>query len=273
MVQATELLLQERTPRDVAVARPRADEVQAVGDVREFVPPVERRFSSPHGAMPRTQLLSNGRYAVMLTTAGSGYSRWRDLAITRWREDVTRDGGGPTSSFATSTAARPGRPATSHGAGAGQLRGHVFRGPAEIVRRDRAINTMLQVIVSPEDDGESGASRSRISGRGRGDRRRRTRDRAGAAGADLAHPAFSNLSVQTEYVPASTRCWPPAGRGRGRDSGLAGPRGGGRGRGGRRLAVGDRSRPVPRPRARDPDAGGGDRRPGGRPPVRCSIRS
>src|SRR5207248_2250145 len=93
-VQATELLLQERTPRDVAVARPRADEVQAVGDVREFVPPVERHFRSPHGSPPRTQLLSNGRYAVMLTTAGSGYSRWRDLAITRWREDATRDAWG-----------------------------------------------------------------------------------------------------------------------------------------------------------------------------------
>jgi cyclic beta-1,2-glucan synthetase len=81
IVRATELLLQERTPRDVAVARPRAEEVHAVGDVREFLPPVERRFTSPHSAMPRTQLLSNGRYAVMLTTAGSGGSRWRDLAI------------------------------------------------------------------------------------------------------------------------------------------------------------------------------------------------
>ena len=30
----------------------------------------------------------------MLTTAGSGYSRWRDLAVTRWREDVTRDAWG-----------------------------------------------------------------------------------------------------------------------------------------------------------------------------------
>ena len=27
----------------------------------------------------------------MITAAGSGYSRWRDLAVTRWREDVTRD--------------------------------------------------------------------------------------------------------------------------------------------------------------------------------------
>src|SRR3954468_5637026 len=72
-VQATELLLQERTPRDVAVARPRAEEVRAVGAVRELTPPVERRFTTPHSPTPRTQLLSNGRYAVMLTTAGSGY--------------------------------------------------------------------------------------------------------------------------------------------------------------------------------------------------------
>ncbi len=91
IVQATELLLQERTPRDVLVARPRAEEVSAAAQVRELVPPMVRRFTTPHDATPRTQLLSNGRYAVMLTAAGSGYSRWRGIAITRWREDPTRD--------------------------------------------------------------------------------------------------------------------------------------------------------------------------------------
>jgi len=50
-----------------------------------------RRFDSPHDAHPRTHLLCNGRYSVMLTAAGSGYSRWRDLAVTRWREDPTCD--------------------------------------------------------------------------------------------------------------------------------------------------------------------------------------
>ncbi|HTP45265.1 MAG TPA: glucoamylase family protein, partial [Candidatus Acidoferrum sp.] len=83
IVQATELLLQERTPRDVLVARPRAEEVSATAHVRELVPPVVRRFRTPHDVTPRTQLLSNGRYAVMLTAAGSGYSRWRDIAVTR----------------------------------------------------------------------------------------------------------------------------------------------------------------------------------------------
>ena len=81
-------------PRDVLVARPRAEEVKSAADVRDLVPPVLRRFTSPHDAMPRTHLLSNGRYAVMVTAAGSGYSRWGDIAVTRWREDVTRDSWG-----------------------------------------------------------------------------------------------------------------------------------------------------------------------------------
>ncbi len=76
------------------VARPRAEEVSATSKVRELIPPVVRRFSTPHDVTPRTHLLSNGRYSVMLTSAGSGYSRWRDLAVTRWREDLTRDNWG-----------------------------------------------------------------------------------------------------------------------------------------------------------------------------------
>jgi cyclic beta-1,2-glucan synthetase len=204
IVQATELLLQERTPRDVAVARPRADEVQAVGDVREFVPPVVRRFTSPHGAMPRTQLLSNGRYAVMLTTAGSGYSRWRDLAITRWREDVTRDAWGTYvflrdvdsgESWSAGYQPRGGEP-DSYEVTFSEDR-------AEIVRRDGAIGTTLQVIVSPEDDAEV----RRVSLTNVGTRSREIELTSYAevvlapAAADAAHPAFSNLSVETECVP------------------------------------------------------------------------
>ena len=94
IIQATELLLQERTPRDVAVARPRAEEVKADANVRDITPPTIRRFNSPHDLIPRTHLLSNGKYTVMITAAGSGFSRWQDLAVTRWREDVTCDSWG-----------------------------------------------------------------------------------------------------------------------------------------------------------------------------------
>src|SRR5437667_10334178 len=91
IVQATELLLQERTPRDVAVAHPRAEEVETAATVRDLELPAVRRLRSAHGATPQAHLLSNGRYTVMLTGAGSGYSRWGDSEITRRREGVTRD--------------------------------------------------------------------------------------------------------------------------------------------------------------------------------------
>jgi cyclic beta-1,2-glucan synthetase len=91
IVQATELLLQERPPRDVTVKWVRAEELSQTAQIRELVPPMLRRFRSPHDRIPRTHLLSNGRYAVMITAAGSGFSRWRNLAVSRWREDVTCD--------------------------------------------------------------------------------------------------------------------------------------------------------------------------------------
>ena len=91
MVQATELLLQEGTPRDVAVVRPWAADAKSDARVRQVGPPGGRRLATAHTAALATHLLSNGRYAVMLTAAGSGYSRWRGLAVTRWREDATCD--------------------------------------------------------------------------------------------------------------------------------------------------------------------------------------
>src|SRR5207253_5392379 len=154
-VQATELLLQERTPRGVAVARPRAEEVQAAADVREFVPPVVRRFSSPHSVTPRTHLLSNGRYVVMITAAGSGYSRWRGLAITRWREDVTRDVGGTYVFLRDVENGESWSPSYQPSAVEPESYQVAFsEDRAEIARRDHGIAATLTVIVSPEDDAE-----------------------------------------------------------------------------------------------------------------------
>jgi len=202
-VQATELLLQERTPRDVAVARPRAEEVSAAADVREFVPPIVRRFTSPHSAAPRTHLLSNGRYVVMVTAAGSGYSRWRELAVTRWREDVTRDVGG------TYVFLRDVQSGESWSAGYQPSGGEPDRyevtfseDRATIVRRQGAIASTLEVIVSQEDDAEV----RRVSLTNLGARPREIELTSYAElvlappSADAAHPAFSNLFVHTECV-------------------------------------------------------------------------
>src|SRR5438874_1673311 len=116
IVQATELLLQERTPRDVAAARPRAEEVEAGAAVRDLELPTVRRLRSAHTATPEAHLLSNGRYAVMLTGAGSGYSRWRDLGLRAGAKTPPATTGAPTSFYAMCEAATYGPLATSRAA-------------------------------------------------------------------------------------------------------------------------------------------------------------
>jgi len=204
IVEAAELLLQERMPRDVLVARPRGEEVLQTDDVRDFVPPVTRHFTSPHDVTPRTHLLSNGRYGVMVTTAGSGYSRWRDLAITRWREDVTRDSWGSylylrdTQSGAVWSAGY--QPA---GVAADAYDVTYTEEHAEFSRRDGSLTTRLTVLVSTEHDAE--IRRITLSNAGKTARTIELTSYAeivlAPPGADLAHPAFSNLFVQTEFVP------------------------------------------------------------------------
>jgi cyclic beta-1,2-glucan synthetase len=203
IVQATELLLQERTPRNVLVARPRAEEVSAAAQVRDLIPPVVRRFATPHDATPRTQLLSNGRYAVMLTAAGSGYSRWRDIAITRWREDLTRDCWG-TYIFLrdeqTGNVWSAGYQPT--GVEPDSYEAAFFEDHAEFLRRDRSLATQLEVVISSEDDAEV----RRVSITNLGARARDIQVTSYAEisltsqAADVAHPAFSNLFVETEFA-------------------------------------------------------------------------
>jgi len=204
MISAHDLLLQERVPRDMAVQRPRAEEVHAARHVREVVPPVQRRFYTPHERTPRTHVLSNGRYSVMMTNAGAGYSRWRDLAVTRWREDATRDHWGSfvfIRDLTTGSTWSAGfQPATVE---PDSYEAAFMEDRVEVRRRDSAIATTLDVIVSPEDDGEL----RRVSIKNLG-----SRDHAvelttyaevvlASPAADSAHPAFQNLFVQTEFVP------------------------------------------------------------------------
>ena len=91
LVQATELLLQERIPHGTAAWHPRAEEVLSGSVDRLLSGRVTRTFDTPHLPTPRVQILSNGSYSVMITNSGAGYSMYNGLAVTRWREDTTRD--------------------------------------------------------------------------------------------------------------------------------------------------------------------------------------
>ena len=202
-VQAAELLLQERTPRDISVAHPRAEEVHAAPRIDELSPPDVRRLHSANDATPQVHLLSNGRYAVMITAAGSGYSRWRDLGITRWREDVTRD---DTGSYIFLRDMESGRVWSAGYQPCGVEPDHYeatfAEDSAELVRTDSGITTTLKIIVSPEDDAEvRHLSITNTSSRMQDIEVTSYCELVLAPpAADTAHPAFSKLFVQTEYV-------------------------------------------------------------------------
>ena len=278
IVEATELLLQERMPRDVLVARPRAEEVKSAADVRDLVPPVLRRFTSPHDAIPRTHLLSNGRYAVMVTAAGSGYSRWGDIAVTRWREDVTRDSWGSylfLRDMHTGAVWSAGHQPS--GAEADSYEVTYSEDHAEFSRRDGSIATGLTIVVSAEHDAE--IRRVSLTNLGSHHREIELTSYAEIAlgdtqAADAAHPAFQNLFVQTEFVPdigalLATR------RPRSSDEKRILGRARCRGRGGDRRGhpVRNGSRPLPRPRPVGPLAGLGHRRPSTLEHGRCGAGS
>ena len=203
MIQSVELLLQERIPRDVASAPPRATEV-LVAAVEQSDAPAVRFFGAPASESPTAHLLSNGNYGVMLTPTGEGFSRWRDMAITRWRAEPTLAAHGSfifmrdtTSGELWSAGIQPVRVAPD------RHRAVFCEHHAAFTHTAQKLTTMTEVVVSAEDDAE--ARRVTLTNSGR---RAREIDVTSYAelvlappSSDQAHPAFSKMFVVTDYLP------------------------------------------------------------------------
>ncbi|MGB6977521.1 MAG: glucoamylase family protein [Gammaproteobacteria bacterium] len=202
LFRATLLLLQERIPKPVASyfqmsQSSRAAEGSSFSKASTWV------FNSPNTPVPQVQLLSNGRYHLMLTQAGSGYSRWKEWAVTRWREDSTCDNWGL---FSYVRDVKTGVFwSTSYQPTAGSVENFkaIFSEMhVEFGRTDAEIDTHTEIVVSPEDDIE--LRRSRIHNRSKISRTIEFTSYAEVVLAsqadDLAQPAFSNLFVETELL-------------------------------------------------------------------------
>ena len=199
-VRAVELLLQERVALDAPeLITPKEETVvQSVAG-----PEVNRLLTTYDTPAPRVHLLSNGQYTVMLTNAGSGFSTCRGLAITHWRTDPARDHYGPfiyirdtVSDRAWSAGYQPLNVRTDH------YEVIFCADKAEFVRRDGMIETRLTVTVAPDQDAE--IRRVTIVNH---DTRPHTLEVTSYAEivlndvrADLAHPAFGKLFLETEWL-------------------------------------------------------------------------
>lgn len=201
--QSTRLLLQERVP----------DAVELYSTRRHFethegaITPASfaaREFTRVDTPIPEVQLLSNANYHLMITQTGGSYSRWQNLALTRWREDATCDNWG---AFCYLRDPQTGEvwSNTWHPTGDTEKGGYraVFNDAgAEFQRKQGLLSVKTQVVISPEDDIE--LRRLTLVNRGKQPRTIEITSYAevvlAPASNDLAHPAFSNLFVQTELL-------------------------------------------------------------------------
>ncbi len=203
-IQATLLLLQERIPKSSIIRAHIAENSEGVALTDATAASAQLPMGA-HTPSPVVQLLSNGRYQVMVTNAGGGYSRWRDLAVTRWREDSTCDHWGSfiylrdVNSGAYWSAAH--QPTLKR---ADSYEAMFSEGRAEYRRRDHDIETYSEIVVSPEDDIE--LRRLRLTNRSLARRTIEITSYAevvlAASAADLTQSAFGKLFVQTEVVSA-----------------------------------------------------------------------
>ena len=199
--QATLLLLQERIPKTTSYFTHTTD----VADTSSTpLGTATRLITNPSSPVPEVQLLSNGRYHVMVTSAGGGYSRWKDMSVTRWREDSTCDNWGTfcyireENGAFWSAAHQPTLKKTK------SYEVTFSQGHAEYRLREKDFETKTEIIVSPEDDIEM--RRVRITNKSRSRKSVEITSYAEvvltSAAADTIHPAFSNLFVQTEIIPS-----------------------------------------------------------------------
>jgi cyclic beta-1,2-glucan synthetase len=199
--KATLLLLQERIPKASTFFAHTTD----IADINYVASGQETRiYNSPNTILPEVQLLSNGRYHLMLTNAGGGYSRWKDLAVTRWHEDVTCDNWGTFCYICDldggeywSNTHQPTLLKTE------KYEAAYSQGRVDFNSLHNKIETHTEIVVSPEDDIEM--RRLHITNRADVNRTIEVTSYAevviAPAASDLMQPAFSNLFVQTEIIP------------------------------------------------------------------------
>ncbi len=200
-IRAIESLLFERVPNTPLPAEDIRTGLTSPVSVTTEEPP--ERIWKENTSIPRVHLYGNRRYALMLSNAGGGYSRWNDFDISRWRSDPTRDSWG---SFlyirdlrANTTWSAAWQPV---GGTLGTSSVQFLADHTEFHRRVTDIETVQSVTVSAEDDAE--LRRLTVTNWSA-----RTREldftsylelALATHGADIAHPAFSKMFVETEYA-------------------------------------------------------------------------
>ncbi len=206
MIRSCELLLQERIPKGIPITEPNPIEVELEPSEQHTVHYAVEYISKDRlfDDSPRVHLLSNGRYSTMITNAGTGYSNYYGYRLTRWHADRTQDSDGfhiyvrdlEDNQFWTMGYQPAGKKPDRY-----ETWFHTDK--VQMARVDQWIETFMEVCVSPEDDIEL----RRCTLTNYADRPRTLEITSfmelvlNDPVADISHPAFSKLFIQTDYLP------------------------------------------------------------------------
>ncbi len=203
VIKAADILMQEKIPSKVIFAKDYKEKIEPFDEAVKADIEYSKVLGLNNNILPEVHMLSNGDYSVMVTDNGSGFSKYKDLAVTRWREDSVLNNSGMFfyiqdvdensvwSNSLTPCNVLPNRYKV------------VFsQDKISLCRTDGDIDTGTEIIVSPEDDVE--VRRLTLTNHSQ---RTKTMEVTSylevtitPQSADLAHPVFSNLFIRTEYL-------------------------------------------------------------------------
>ena len=205
LIKAAELLLQEKVPNNIMLTNDIEDEVAPLQKVdHREEETLLRIIKTPNTALPEAHIISNGNYCVLLTNSGTGYSKFNDIEVSRWREDRTIGSYGMffyiqniNSNMVWSAAYEPYKIMPEDYSA-------IFSSDkVEYSRVDGNIDTHTEIVVSPEDNVEV----RRISITNHSDHARVIEVTSyfevvlSTITSDIAHTMFNNLFIQTEFLP------------------------------------------------------------------------
>jgi cyclic beta-1,2-glucan synthetase len=201
VIEAAELLLQEKAPRDIPVITAKR-EPETVGSTQaDLLRPEIRIIKEPFLKERETVFLSNGHYSVMLTATGAGYSRWNGQSVTRWKPDPTEDRWGSflflrdttTNEWWSATA----EPKRIEGE---ETKTQFGDDKAEFIKTVGTLTSEVECIVATEHDAEG--RRLTLLNTGSEDRFIEVTSYMepviATDDADSAHPLFSKMFIHTE---------------------------------------------------------------------------
>ncbi|MDX3928377.1 MAG: glucoamylase family protein [Shinella sp.] len=201
VIEAAELLLQEKAPRDIPIINAKR-EPETVGSTQaDLLRPEVRKIKDPANKDRQTVFLSNGHYSVMLTATGSGYSRWNGQSVSRWKPDPTEDRWG-TFIFLRDTATGEWWSATAEPkrAEGEETRTEFGDDRAEFAKTVGTLTSEVECIVTTEHDAEG--RRVTLLNTGSEDRFIEVTSYMEPVittdDTDSAHPLFSKMFIRTE---------------------------------------------------------------------------